>query len=132
LIAAVALGALAAGAVLPAFLSPGRFAEADFDRIAPGMSPAEVEAVLRGPAAFSQVVKGSVRDDRTFVTNDDPAVQRDQGHAVYDFRQWTAEGWADTAFAVVVFDRGQVVCRYFSRQRPGLWHRITAPVRGLF
>jgi len=93
------------------------------DRITPGMSLSEVEAIMGESATHADVVTGSVLDAQTFAAN---------GGNKYDFRQWTAQGWMDTSCVVVILDNDHVVCRYYNRRPQGQWHRIKARLSSLF
>jgi hypothetical protein len=79
------------------------------DKIELGMSLAEVEAILGGPAERTNVQKGLVKDPFTFAVAFDSKIQERDGHKDYEFRQWSYGG----RYGVVIFDENQrVVCRY--------------------
>jgi hypothetical protein len=127
------LAAVALSACVSVFFGRRSISQENLDRIVPGMSPSEVQAIFGEPATFVGVRKGLVLDSQTFVTEYDVQVQRNQGHSDYEVRVWTVEGWNYSSSAVVVFDKGQVVSRRFhGHVIPGRWDRIKARLSSLF
>jgi hypothetical protein len=97
---------------------------AAFDRIVPGMTEPEVQALLGRPPQSRTVVRGLVKDPERFVTNSDPGVQARDGHRDYMFCEWVVPHWDGTSYVAVVFDGDEVVCRYLTVAPPGLWDRV--------
>jgi hypothetical protein len=129
----LAFAALALGACFWLSIRAGSVTQQAVDRIALGMSLTEVEAIFGGQATRVGAIKGLVRDAETFSINFDRQIQRDEGHEDYEFGEWIAEGWNETADAMVIFDKKlRVVCRYFSQGPPGRWDEIRAWLSSLF
>jgi hypothetical protein len=128
----LAAAAICLAAVPPTFLLPHGWTPADFSRIEPGMSRAEVERIL-GPPGVSLTMNGRVEDPSTFVTNADPEVQRRLRHRDYQYAGWERIGLLEARAASVIFDGDRVICRYISTSRPdGYWQRILQRLRSQF
>jgi hypothetical protein len=110
----LAASALACGAIAVALwlLAPRpRLTEEHLARIRPGMTLAEVEEVLGGPAAVEWMDAGLVKDDRTLTSHSDSAGRRIRHPEVrnYHLRQWQTSG---VAIAVAFVADGLAACRW--------------------
>jgi hypothetical protein len=128
-IVVLVLAAQAFGAGIYVCFGRTSITEENLDRIGPGMSTAEVEAILSGPAPHVMVIKGVVQDSRTFLMAPGVRDHGDRECRDYEVRAWVAVRWSDTVIAAVVFDKGRVVSRFHLVKKPGRWERLKSQLR---
>lgn len=109
---------LAAGVACWIFLHPDQVTQASFDKLGMEMTFSEVDELFGREPDQVRNIHGIVLDESTFTTHI-PEGTQPEDQRVYRVHQWTSAELT----AVVIFEKGRVVCRYARDGQPDAWHQ---------